>query len=521
MKKGAFGLLIVVFWCALGVTANFSGSYKMVSGNVQLFLVLQQQGSKLSGGLTGTTGADLKLQGNVEGEYAAGKCIGNNLQVFFNLYFEGSELYVQLIEPDANGQPDWTKLRELVFKKTGSVTNVAPRKNYTPKQNHGGSNPLAKKANSAFNGKYSGDGLTLNLKRSGRNVQGTMVFGGNKFKLNGKVSGNNLSGNFSSNGDSFSFNASIRGRNLTFETAGTTYRLKGSSSSNPLAKKSNPLAKGNSTRSSHSASASASYANSNSNSGSNSRIKVDSMGLSFVAPSGWALSNNKNAEGYMLVSKTIPGVIIIIPHSYTSLQELVNSSAEGFVENGVELYPVGQTQTISNNSAGTEFSGTYNGVQAKAYVVGAVSPNGGGLLALCLTTTEKYSDVHKRSAISLVKSVRFYKPKVDTALMNALAYNYYSFTGSTERTLTLCASGIFYDSSESSYSGKLSGGGNWGTAGNDSGSGRWKAVGNEKIGVIYFQYNSGQEFEKKYQAGYDAFYLGGVKYGYKGKANCR
>ncbi len=512
-------IVFFIFFCSLQLFGvNFNGSYKMTAGTTQLFLVLNQSGSTLNGGLTGTTGADFKLQGKVEGEYATGKCYGSGLEVYFNLYFDGGELYLQLVELDSNGQPDWSRLKELVFKKSGSSSFQNSQQNYTGRSNSGGSNPLAKGSQKLFSGKFSGDGLVLNLSQSGKSVSGSMKFGQSKFMLKGTVVNGVLKGVFSSSDGNFDFLAKKSGSNMIFETDGTVYNLKclNKGGSNPLAKKRNPLSSG---KERNGGSSQSTVTN------SGNRIKVDSMGLSFVAPSKWIAKKDPNTGSYIMGSNSIPGFILILPHSYSSLQELIDNSSQGFTDEGIQLYPTGQIETISNNTVGAEFSGIFKGVQAKAYVVGVVSPNGGGLLGLCLTTADKYSATHKSSAIELAKSVMFYKPKADTALMQALAGKYYSFTGSTERKLALCPNGVFYDSSESSYSGNFSNQygntGSWGAAGGDNGSGRWRAIGTKQSGTIIFTYKDGTEVEKQYQAGRDAFYLGGVKYGYNGQANCR
>lgn len=254
------------------------------------------------------------------------------------------------------------------------------------------------------------------------------------------------------------------------------------------------------------------------------RIKVPSMGLSFITPLNWIAKKDAQSGSYIMGSNTIPGLIIVFPHSYSSIQELVNSASEGFVDDGVRMYPSGEVETISSNTAGADFSGSFNGKQAKAYVIGVVSPNGGGLLAMCLTEASKYSLQHKKSAIELAKTVQFFQPKV-SADSRWIAGKYYSYVGSTERKLTLCPSGIYYYNSESSYSGSStdSGGyntGAWGTANANRGDGRWEIVGNRQQGTLIFISSNGSREEQRYQVGDGCIYINGVKMGYNGAANC-
>jgi len=115
----------------------------------------------------------------------------------------------------------------------------------------------------------------------------------------------------------------------------------------------------------------------------------------------------------------------------------------------------------------------------------------------------------------------------DPQLMQWIAAEYYSYQSSTERKLMLCPNGIFYDSSESSYSGNFSdGGGNntggWGNASNDSGSGKWGIQGNQQSGTITFSYKNGNTNKANYRAiGDNCFIIDGVKYCYAGKPRCQ
>lgn len=93
----------------------------------------------------------------------------------------------------------------------------------------------------------------------------------------------------------------------------------------------------------------------------------------------------------------------------------------------------------------------------------------------------------------------------DTSLMQAMAAEYYSFSGSTERKVMLCGDGRYFNASESSYSGKSSDSlGNqnlaWGTANQRSGAGRWVVQGNQQQGTITLSANDGSRSEVRYQS---------------------
>jgi hypothetical protein len=93
----------------------------------------------------------------------------------------------------------------------------------------------------------------------------------------------------------------------------------------------------------------------------------------------------------------------------------------------------------------------------------------------------------------------------DASLMHAMAAEYYSFSGSTERKVMLCADGRYFNASESSYSGTSSDSlGNqnlaWGAANQKSGSGRWVVQGNRQQGIISLTGNDGSHSEVRYQS---------------------
>jgi hypothetical protein len=89
----------------------------------------------------------------------------------------------------------------------------------------------------------------------------------------------------------------------------------------------------------------------------------------------------------------------------------------------------------------------------------------------------------------------------DPGLMQAMAGEYYSFTGSTERKLMLCANGTFYDSRESSYSGSFgTNQGGWGAASQGAGSGSYAIQGNQQAGTIIFSYKGGKRLQARYQS---------------------
>jgi hypothetical protein len=93
----------------------------------------------------------------------------------------------------------------------------------------------------------------------------------------------------------------------------------------------------------------------------------------------------------------------------------------------------------------------------------------------------------------------------DTSLMQAMAAEYYSYSGSTERKVMLCPDGRYFNSSESGYSGTSSDSlGNqnlaWGSASQKSGAGRWVVQGTQQQGTISLTGNDGSRSQVQYQS---------------------
>ncbi len=112
----------------------------------------------------------------------------------------------------------------------------------------------------------------------------------------------------------------------------------------------------------------------------------------------------------------------------------------------------------------------------------------------------------------------------DPALMQAMAGEYYSYSGSTERKLMLCPNGTFWDSRESSYSGSFgTNQGGWGTASQGGGSGSYAIQGNQQSGTINFSYKGGKRSQTRFRTTGDrgCYSFDGTTFCYSGAARCQ
>ncbi|RMH23245.1 MAG: hypothetical protein D6698_00070 [Gammaproteobacteria bacterium] len=89
-------------------------------------------------------------------------------------------------------------------------------------------------------------------------------------------------------------------------------------------------------------------------------------------------------------------------------------------------------------------------------------------------------------------------------LARQIAGLWWGYSGSTERSIGLCSDGSYFDSTESSYSGRdFDSLGNetmaWGSASQSGGQGSWTIQGDGNSGTIYIQYRNGTSASVNYR----------------------
>lgn len=116
----------------------------------------------------------------------------------------------------------------------------------------------------------------------------------------------------------------------------------------------------------------------------------------------------------------------------------------------------------------------------------------------------------------------------DPNLTRAMAGEYYSYSGSTERYVTLCGNGTFFSSSESSYSGSSSDSlgnqtGAWGAANQKQSSGNWSVHGSLQSGTITLGYRGGKTEKVPYQTTGQrgCFRFNGTPFCYRSAGRCQ
>jgi hypothetical protein len=116
------GMLSSLVWAE-----NLSGIYTLSSQGVTLTLTLQQdpQGN-IKGTLSSTTGAQYQVEGIVKDGVGLGVCKSNEGGSFFEAHPKGNQLLLTLMEPGPNNMPDYSKVKQLTFKRK-EVTTGGPQ----------------------------------------------------------------------------------------------------------------------------------------------------------------------------------------------------------------------------------------------------------------------------------------------------------------------------------------------------------------------------------------------------------
>ena len=217
-------------------------------------------------------------------------------------------------------------------------------------------------------------------------------------------------------------------------------------------------------------------------------VKDELNGFSFVRPEGWV---HQQGDGQILLgSHTIPGVISVFPHHAQNLQEMQGLMNQGIQEEGIYLVlQNGPQQKNARMMSGT-YTGIVQGEQAKGHGIGLMSPHGGGVFVLAVSTPEKLGKELIAAAEYIAGNTSFQKQEVgDRELISHFAGEWAWTNGYRTEWMSFFPDGTYSDQAEAGYSGDFTDGsgnitGNWGATGQTSSRGRWNIKGNKDSGVI-------------------------------------
>ena len=211
------------------VAQDYTGSYAATNDQGgQTVVTLRQAGEQVTGTISGN-GNTFQVEGVTEEGAVVGAVTGSMGGFYFQAELDDGQLYLTLIEPDANGQPNYDAATTLVFARQGGTAAM------------GGApgNPLGgAAAQDPWVGTFSDGNLVLQLQGGGGSYQGVAQLSGQSFAVSVSGSGSQLSGTFRATDGEYPLTLTQAGAAVTLRTGGTSYNLQragATAAANPLA----------------------------------------------------------------------------------------------------------------------------------------------------------------------------------------------------------------------------------------------------------------------------------------------
>lgn len=214
-------VLLVILSAALA--QSLSGSYVLEVGGQRSVLLLREAAGQVTGTLT-TPDATYQVLGRARGAEIEGTLSDGVEQYYFYGKIAGNQLELTVAELDDTNQPDQSTAERFVF--TRQASSVAPPT--SPAPSTAPSNPAPNQtapASTALLGKFSGAGVTLELKASGASLTGSILWQGKTYPVNAQGSGSKVYGRFVVGNQTLIFDAQLSGDVMTLLIAGKRYAL--------------------------------------------------------------------------------------------------------------------------------------------------------------------------------------------------------------------------------------------------------------------------------------------------------
>lgn len=252
-------------------------------------------------------------------------------------------------------------------------------------------------------------------------------------------------------------------------------------------------------------------------------VNDTTIGVSFDIPENW--NGEKIPQGYIFISDVDKGFVLITPHNFNSVDEIVDNAKLGITEtNGTSLSLSDNLEIKSNNVSGI-FKGFLEGQAATAFAKSLLSPFGGGISVFAFVESESFSENYKIVVNQICESINF-SERVKSSLVDEwkqalnncrLTYmNSYNsgFGGGgiqDKIMIDLCTQGyfIYYDESQvvmntedvSGYS-----------AGEKNGSGNWDVVQNGEQIILKLNFSDGNVHDYVLSFDGEKTFLNGNRY---------
>lgn len=143
-------------------------------------------------------------------------------------------------------------------------------------------------------------------------------------------------------------------------------------------------------------------------------ISNTNWSISFSTPNGF--NAQETTQGYAIYEKSNRGMIIMIPHRVSDVEELKQmiSAGQGINDDKVNISPISEFENLGKNGFSGDFSGTVNQTEANAKVIALVSPyNNKGVIIVSIEQSEGYTGKYSKIALDIAKSLNFQKSKIN------------------------------------------------------------------------------------------------------------
>lgn len=219
-------------------------------------------------------------------------------------------------------------------------------------------------------------------------------------------------------------------------------------------------------------------------------LSHEMWGYSFQTPARWQYQND--AQGALLGHQRVPGIILVYPHRLKSMNALRQEMLQGLHEEEGYLKLKGTLQKMGKNGYMGHYVGVYGGEKAKATGYGTLSPYGGGVIIIAMSTPQAYSKALDKAAKSITRSLH-YKKQQTAGLMQRFVGKWQTWSKYSESSVYLYPDGTYEESSSSSYgNADASAGAVWGAANDSGGRGHWQVRGNAREGELIFTDANGE-----------------------------
>lgn len=368
---------------------------------------------------------------------------------------------------------------------------------------------LARQANDPFAGSFANEGIVLTLQATGQGYNGHVQFEGQAYAVVAQVvNGGILQGTYTYQGQPIPFQAARQGDNLIIASEGERFMLQVSNTA---------IAASTTTTSTGGANPAAQPG----------EVYNPDWGIRFKAPQGW--TGQPQEGGYLFVSNTQKGFVMVIPHEATTVAEIRTEAQQGLVEpeSQTQLMLEGATEDLGSSGVAGTFGGTLNGTAARARVIGIVSPHGKGAMIMAATEKDAYTDEYAQLADDMARSITFSKPETTPLVQEwkeflygcRLSYfnSYDSGYGGggyiDEATMDLCPGYFSYgDHSETVFNQPDLSGSDVYLSSGGKGAGQWTVIQQGQEAILQLLYHDGSV--KSYTLGYEdgKTYLNGSRW---------